>query len=459
MLVCADLVEPIVMRQARFRDRTHAGEQLAEALLGLRGRDVLVLAMPRGGVPVAFEVATALDAELDVLLVRKLGVPSHPEFGFGAIAAGAEHIDRDIVDALQLTPAEIDAVRETEREELARRERVYRGDRPAPRIAGRTVLLIDDGVATGGTAIAALDAVRRAGPERLVFAAPLGPPDALERLRPHADDVVLLETPEPFGAVGAWYQRFDQTEDDEVLALLAKARGRGAEPPRAREVSIGVDRGTVRGDLVVPVDPVGLVIFAHGSGSSRFSPRNQYVARVLQQRGLATLLMDLLTREEERVDERTREHRFDIPLLARRLVRAAAWARAEPTLSRLPVAYVGSSTGGGAALLAAAQDPEVRAVVSRGGRPDLAGDALPDVRAETLLIVGERDEDVIELNEAARRRMRVPATMHVVPGATHLFEEPGTLEEAAGVAAEWLARHLAPSDARATPPKEGISLG
>jgi putative phosphoribosyl transferase len=449
------------MFERRFRDRRDAGEQLAEALFGLRGEDVLVLALPRGGVPVAFEVARALDAELDVVVARKLGVPLHPELGFGAMAEGAEVIDWDTVRELGLSQPEIESVETAERLELARRERAYRDDRPPARVQGRTVVVVDDGVATGGTAMAALKAVRQAGARRVVFGAPVGPAGAAERLGAYADEVVVLHTPAFFQAVGAWYERFEPIRDEDVLDLLRRARsfGHGARRPpgareRQREVVIPVAGGSVTGTLTVPPNPLGLVVFAHGSGSGRFSPRNQYVARVLQERGLATLLMDLLTPEEERVDAATREHRFDIPLLARRLQRAKEWAAADAATAGLRVGYFGSSTGGGAALLAAGEHPDnVGAVVSRGGRPDLAGDALPHVTAPTLLIVGGLDDVVIDLNAEAKQRMRVDAQLRIVEGATHLFEEPGALEEVAGLAADWFATRL-PATPEALPGKE-----
>jgi len=217
------------------------------------------------------------------------------------------------------------------------------------------------------------------------------------------------------------------------------------------EVEIPVAEGIVRGSLAVPPHPFGLVVFAHGSGSSRFSPRNQAVARVLQERGLATLLMDLLTAEEDEVDQRTRALRFDIPRLAKRLVAITRWARSTPPTGGLRVGLFGSSTGAAAALVAAAQLPrDVHAVVSRGGRPDLAGDALPRVEAPTLLIVGSRDEDVLRLNEDARARMRARVEPCVIPGATHLFEEEGALEAVAEAAASFFARELA--DGLARPP-------
>ncbi|MBV9849635.1 MAG: dienelactone hydrolase family protein [Armatimonadetes bacterium] len=211
-----------------------------------------------------------------------------------------------------------------------------------------------------------------------------------------------------------------------------------------RRVQVPVGAAALDGDLAVPDGAAGVVLFAHGSGSSRHSPRNQYVAQTLQQAGLATLLMDLLTAEEEAVDERTRHLRFDIGLLAARLVQAIDWLAQEPTTRHLSLGCFGASTGAGAALVAAAHRPErVKAVVSRGGRPDLAGDALPQVQAPTLLIVGGGDAPVIELNRQAVSRMAAGTRLEIVPGATHLFEEPGTLEQVAHLAAGWFTRHLA----------------
>jgi len=195
-------------------------------------------------------------------------------------------------------------------------------------------------------------------------------------------------------------------------------------------------------DLHLPEHARGLVIFAHGSGSSRFSSRNRQVAESLNTGHYATLLLDLLTQAEERIDVRTAEFRFDIPRLGRRVVAATDWASNHPVVSDLPIGYFGASTGAAAALIAAAERPNTAAVVSRGGRPDLAGDALPIVRAPTLLIVGGDDEQVIELNEAAMRRMRAPAELAIVPHATHLFEEPGALEEVQRLALDWFARHV-----------------
>ena len=208
-------------------------------------------------------------------------------------------------------------------------------------------------------------------------------------------------------------------------------------------VQIKLDAVMLEADLHVPDRAAGLVIFAHGSGSSRFSRRNRAVAGVLEDAGFATLLLDLLTPDEESVDERTREYRFDIDLLGRRVVGATDWAQARPDLQPLPIAFFGASTGAAAALIAAAARPDItRAVISRGGRPDLAHEALSNVQAPTLLIVGGDDDPVIEMNREAMRRMRAPVEFEIVPGATHLFEEPGALQQVAKLAAGWCRQHL-----------------
>jgi len=212
-----------------------------------------------------------------------------------------------------------------------------------------------------------------------------------------------------------------------------------------REVRIAIGaEGAILGNLRVPSAACGLVIFAHGSGSSRLSPRNRYVAEVLERAGLATLLIDLLTAHEEAIDRRDARFRFDIELLAKRLALAKGAVRAWPETAVLPVGYFGASTGAAAAIVAAARTPgEIAAVVSRGGRPDLAGDALERVDAPTLLIVGGADPVVIEFNEEAMRRMsNAPVELTIVPGATHLFEEPGTLDEVAQLARDWFLRHF-----------------
>lgn len=211
----------------------------------------------------------------------------------------------------------------------------------------------------------------------------------------------------------------------------------------AGETLIPVNGVALGAALAVPADASGLVVFAHGSGSSRHSPRNQYVARTLRKAGLSTLLFDLLTAEEEQTEAYTRHLRFNIPFLAERLIRVTRWALEQPGSRELSIGYFGSSTGAAAALVAAAEIGDIAgAVVSRGGRPDLAGDALEKIKASTLLLVGGEDGDVIALNEQAYDKLHCEKVLRIIPGATHLFQEPGTLESVAEIASDWFAQHL-----------------
>jgi putative phosphoribosyl transferase len=433
-----------------FSDRQEAGRLLAPMLEGYRDDSPIVLALPRGGVPVGHEIARALDAPLDVLVVRKLGAPGFSEFGLGAIAeGGAVFVDRATAQTLGVTPRQISDVAEREAAEIDRRVRQYRGGRPPPDVRGRTVILVDDGIATGGSVKAAIRALRALEPKRLVLAAPVVAAETAAELRADVDDLVVFETPEFFYSVGEWYRDFEQVSDEEVVSWLEKARRPPTRPQPVRvptdppgAVVIPVEAGDLAGTLEVPHGASGIVIFAHGSGSSRLSPRNRFVARTLRGAGFATLLMDLLTPDEEAEDEVTGGLRFDVGLLAERLAEVTAWVRRASRIGALPVGFFGASTGAAAALIAAATDPGIRAVVSRGGRPDLAGPALARMRAPTLLIVGGDDDDVLVLNRQALARLRCEARLAVVPDATHLFEEPGALEVVARLACAWFARHL-----------------
>lgn len=439
-----------------FTDRSEAGRRLAERLRDYQGQDVVVLGLPRGGVPVAYQVARALRAPLDVILVRKLGVPFQPELAAGAIGEGGVRVlNREVVRHTRITADELTAVERTEREELRRRTTRYRGDEAPLALVGRTAIVVDDGVATGSTARAACQVARAHGARRVVLAVPVGSADAVEELGEDADEVVCLETPAWFRAIGQWYADFSQTSDDEVIRLLHEdtagtadrgvpGSGQDAEGefvPAARDEEVEVFAGGVplAGRLTIPDGVRGMVVFVHGSGSSRHSPRNQYVARMLNEAGLGTLLFDLLTHREER----DREHVFDIELLASRLVEVTGWVRER--VDGVRIGFFGASTGAGAALWAAAKPGvPVAAVVSRGGRPDLAAQRLARVSAPTLFIVGGRDEIVLELNEQARAAMTAPTRLSVVPGATHLFEEPGALDQVGALAREWFLKHLAP---------------
>ena len=428
-----------------FVDRADAGRHLARRLRHLGGADVAVLGLPRGGVPVAFEVAGELHAPLDVIVVRKLGVPFQPEYGFGAIGeGGARVIDDYVVRQAGLTGTQIAEVEARERVLLDRRVRQLRGDNPPVPLTGRTAIIVDDGIATGSTARAACLVARARGASRVVLAAPVGPVEAAAALRRDADEVVCLHTPPRLFAIGEWYGDFCQVTDEEVTILLGKAAawqaGPGSADPDPAQVVLTIAGARLPGSLAVPDRAAGLVVFAHGSGSSRHSPRNRFVAGVLNRAGLGTLLADLLTAEEEL----SRAYVFNIALLAARLAGITGWLRSQPATAAIPLGYFGASTGAAAALRAAASPPlPVAAIVSRGGRPDLAGRRLARVRAPTLLIVGGADRPVLDLNRQAQVQLTCENRLEVIPGATHLFAEPGALEQVADLARDWFTRHFA----------------
>jgi putative phosphoribosyl transferase len=430
----------------RFRDRADAGRQLAWRLQQYRTEAPVVVGLPRGGVPVAAEVARALEAPLDVLVVRKLGCPWQPELALGALGEdGAMVLNQPLIAGIGLAPQQLAAVVAAERGELERRLARYRGNRPPVPVAGRTVIVVDDGLATGASARAAARVLRRRGAQRIVLAVPVAPPDTVKALGDVADEVVALETPRAFLAIGQCYDDFTQTSDQEVTRLLAATSALAPVPAAtpdddpARDCVIDLGPVQLAGELTTPSSPIGIVVFAHGSGSSRHSPRNRLVAHALNHSRLATLLLDLLTPAEEG----DRGNVFDIELLAGRLVGATRWLQAQPEARGLPVGFFGASTGAAAALWATADlGDQIRAVVSRGGRPDLAAPRLGEVRAPTLLIVGGRDQQVLELNRQAQAQLRGLTILQVIPGAGHLFEEPGALDRVAALAAAWFRHHL-----------------
>jgi len=435
-----------------FADRTDAGRQLARRLAGLSAERLVVLGLPRGGVPVAHEIAVALGAPLDVIIVRKLGVPYQPELAMGAIGEGNVRVfNPEVLRASGVRAADLEAVEAAARSELTRRAARLRVRGERVPLDGCTALIVDDGIATGSTVRAACQVARAHGAARVLVAVPVAPPGTIAALRDVADDVFVLASPASFHGVGQFYADFAQTSDEEVVRLLHRARARDARstPDRAVDAlspldqDVVVEAGPVRleGRLKLPAATDRVVVFAHGSGSSRHSTRNRIVADVLDQSGFGTLLFDLLTAGEEH----DRRNVFDIELLATRLVAATHWLRTVPQTREARIGYFGASTGAAAALWAST-DPsvDIDAVVSRGGRPDLAAPRLALVRAPTLLIVGGNDHTVVDLNRAAAAQLRCTKELKIVPGATHLFEEPGTLAAAAELARGWFLEHLTP---------------
>ena len=437
-----------------FLDRADAGRRLAGLLAGdpaiERGTGTVVLGLPRGGIPVAYEIARELGAPLDVILVRKVGLPAQPELAMGAIGEdGIRVVNDDVILAEHVSDRQFGGVEERERAELARRADRYRAGHPRVPLTGKTAIVVDDGIATGSTARAACQVARAHGAARVVLAVPVAPQASIDALAGVADQVVCAEVPEPFLAIGQWYQDFAQTADEEVVGLLRRSRESppdgmtpGGEDQAAADRDVIVLAGTVPlpGRLTVPAGARGVVVFAHGSGSSRSSPRNMFVAGALHVVGLGSLLFDLLTPEEEA----DRANVFDIGLLAGRLSAATSWLRGQPGLRQARVGYFGASTGAAAALRAGrpSRASGIAAVVSRGGRPDLAGASLGAVRAPTLLLVGGLDDRVLELNESARAQLGGPSQLVVIPGAGHLFAEPGTLEQVASLARDWFLHYL-----------------
>jgi putative phosphoribosyl transferase len=442
-----------------FENRQDAGRQLARELSFLEGRDVVVLGLPRGGVPVAAEVARALNAPLDVIVVRKLGAPDQPELAIGAIGeGGVQALNHRLTSALNIDSVEVDAVERRERTLLAERVQRYRHGREAQNLEGRIAVIVDDGYATGATSRVACRIARNLGARLVILAIPVAPAHALDDVE-EADRVIALQTPEDFAAVGMHYRDFGQTSDDEVVHLLDEAELRvltshpthdvPSSSATSKETSSLLAQGVdvtipasgviLHGHLFVPPQSRGLVVFAHGSGSSRHSPRNRFVASILNEAGLGTLLIDLLSPGEE--DDRTNV--FDINLLAARLVAVCQWIHHSPETAACHVGIFGASTGAGAALVAAS-DPRtaIEAVVSRGGRPDLAHEHLEAVDAPTLLIVGGLDDTVLALNREAQQRLSGISSLEIVEGATHLFEEPGGLEKVAQLATSWFTTYL-----------------
>lgn len=428
-----------------FRDRVDAGRQLALRLTHLRRSRPVVVGLPRGGVPVAAQVARQLRAPLDVIVVRKLGAPQAPEVAMGALGeGGVVVVNEDVVRRAGVSERTLRAVQAREQQELDRRVLRFRGGRPSLSLAERLVILVDDGVATGATARAACQVARAAGASHVVLAVPVVAPDVLPSLHEVADEVVYVEAPANLDAVGQWYADFRQVDDAEVVAELEQA-ARELEPDvridltqRELDVVVETSDAALHGHLTVPGGAQETVVFAHGGGSDRHSPRNAYVARVLNLAGLGTLLVDLATADDS-------GQAADVVVLARRLGEVTRWLR-RAGLGPDRVAYFGASTGAAVALWAAAEPySDIAAVVCRGGRPDLALPRLAGVRAPTLLVVGGDDPVVLDLNRAALPHLTGAAQLAVVPGAGHLFAEPGTLAQAAALAREWFLEHLAPT--------------
>ena len=440
---------------ARFADRHEAGAQLAERLRSYRDEAPIIFALPRGGLPVAVEVARVLDAPLDVLVAARVCAPTDEGCVLGAVAeGGAVCLDREAIERLNLIPEELAALAGHEADEVERRLLTYRDGASAPDLRGRTAIVIDDGGCPSVAVRAAVRHLRNVGATRVVLGTPVLARACRESLEPELDALVALTTVDGESQVAQAYEQFPSVSETTALQLLSDARGFARSPapadaapmPVHSEVKIPAGEVELTGLLRIPRGARGMVLFVHGSGSSRFSPRNLAVARALEQAGFGTLLIDLLSEEEEREDELSGELRFDIELLSGRVRDVVDWLGTENATRALPLGLFGASTGAAAALTAAAERPErVHAVVSRGGRPDLApAQVLGRVRAPVLLIVGGDDTEVLALNHTAAHQLHAPVRLAVVEGATHLFSEPGALEQVMRLALHEFELYLAP---------------
>lgn len=433
-----------------FSDRAEAGRLLSRKLLeqipGLNESRPVVVAIPPGGVPVGVEVARALDASLDIAIIRKLN-------GFGAVSEDEFYwVDPGFRRSPGISVERLESALVREAEEVRREVEAYRGGHPPIDVEDSVVVLVQDAIVTGIAARAAAHVLHGRGAHRIVLAAPVCPPAAIQALMSEdvIETVVAVDSPDHLDSAEEWYEELRRFTDDDIRRALSEARRvhhlslmkatRRAGTAGSRSFRIRSERGPLEGILDLPAQAKGIILFAHGSGSSRLSPRNRAVAEWLNRAGFATLLFDLLTMEEAD----NRDLVFDIGLLSRRLRLAIQSVRSDPELSRLPMGLFGASTGAAAALRAAAGDAQIGAVVSRGGRPDLTGPDASKVGAPVLLIVGGNDVPVLEMNRQMLDELP-NSELEIVPGATHLFEEPGTLERVSQLAAEFFNRHLAPA--------------
>lgn len=419
--------EPAALRLP-YRDRVQAARAVAAELARYSGdRSVLVLGLARGGAQVGYEIARGLGAPLDLLVVHKLRVPGREELPAAAIAADgvvvlapgtAELVARDALER---------RIRR-ERRALEQRERFFRGDRPRPVLDGRTVILADDGAATGLTMRAAVQLARARNAAKVVVALPVAPIEAVALLRAEADEVACPVTPAPFSAVGAWYSDFRQVDDAAVRELFDRGGSADGHDSHSngRSVAISSRGGEVRGVLTIPKNSPAIVLAGQG---------DEHCAAVFNQLGLATLVLDLAA-----ADDRPSA----VERATGRLLDAIAWANDRSESANMPVGLFGAGVAAGAALRAAAQRPDaVRAVVAWSGRPDLAGPtSLPRVLAPTLLVVGSRDPRARALNRDAAARLTCPHRLELVLGATHGFREPGALDELARLAGDWFRHYL-----------------
>ena len=421
----------------RFTDRVTAGKLLVERLRHLQRDDVVVLGLPRGGVPVAAEVARGLGCPLDVILVRKLGLPWQRELAFGAIGEdGVTVLNDDIVRSSGLTSVEIERVEEHELVELERRAHEYRHLHERVPIRGKTAVIVDDGIATGATAKAACAVARGAGAAHVVVAVPVAPAGWESGFVGEADEQMSLFAPADFGSVGYFYDSFEPISDEEVMALLLSSSGAVTETD-VHEVMGGV---AVDAHLVVAPASRAVALFIHGSGSSRASARNLAVSRLLADAGISGVLVDVPT-------DGPGGDALDLSSVVSRLSDISRWISQTSRFAGLPLVLVGSSSGAALAIATAVSlrgSVPVTAVISRGGNLAAVMEVLGEVEFPVLMIVGSKDSLTREQNARACSVIGPTCRLEIVDGASHLFADAGTLETAGRLAARFIGHVIAP---------------
>ncbi|MBC7537653.1 MAG: phosphoribosyltransferase [Bacteriovorax sp.] len=426
-----------------FHDRRNAGILLANKIsqIPLDKNNTIVIALPRGGVPVAFEIAKKLQIPLDIILVKKIEAPNLPELAVGAVSEDNEiFYNEDLIERLGYETSDLQPFKDHAFKELQKISTSLRREYPSIPLIGKDIILVDDGIATGATIKVVIQLLKKKKVGKIIVAAPVSSQKALNELGKQVDMVEVIMAPPVLNSFGEWYEDFTQVETEEVIDMLSEFSSFQTNV-NSEEVIIKDSNISLSGNINRTDKIKSWIIFAHGSGSSHKSVRNVNVAIELTKAGHATLLFDLLTLEEDAYS-----NRFNIPLLSKRLLLATRWLmKSKYYQEGTPIGYFGASTGTAAALEAAAKSTEqnlIYAVTSRGGRPDMIDKkTLGTIYIPTLLIVGEEDIEVIELNKIAAESLP-NCRLTIVPCATHLFEEPGALAEVTKLAIEWFDGHV-----------------
>jgi len=441
----------MVTRHEPFRDRIDAGQRLADALRPYQRGDAVVLGIPRGGVPVAAEVARILGLPLDVVVARKLGAPGQQELAIGAVTAnGGLYLNHDLIRDLGVNQAYLDSEVERKRAEARDRERRFRGGRPSPALASRIAIVVDDGLATGATIRAAVQSVRHAGPSKLIVAVPVGAPESCASLRSEVDELVCLWIPDDFMAVGQFYDDFSPTKDDEVERILRAASSHTPATDATREVTFRNSRGRrLVGTLLLPhaVERPPVVLFAHGFNSSRRSSRNLMIAERLVTSGIAAFLIDFTGHGDSEGDI----HDATVEQMTDDLRSAIDYISTETAVDAEYIGLSGSSSGGIVSILEAAHDERVHVLVLRSVPAGDLFEPAARIRATTLVIAGEADIPIVEEDRALAEVIAGPHRFEVIPHAGHLFEGPGEMERVSDLSVDWFVSHLRAHVQAATP--------